>query len=166
MKKIIYHLLIALSFVTLSTSCSKDDEPDLNTENTNQIEFEENRKILVTYFSATGTTQRLAERIASATDADLFRIEAAEPYASNPYDDSDRIQNESYNDLRPAVKMLPDNVEDYDVIFVGSPIWWHNPAMVVCTFLENYDLKDKIIVPFLHTGLQHTSNSLLTKSMK
>lgn len=116
MKKIIYHLLIALSFVTLSTSCSKDDEPDLNTENTNQIEFEENRKILVTYFSATGTTQRLAERIASATDADLFRIEAAEPYASNPYDDSDRIQNESYNDLRPAVKMLPDNVEDYDVI--------------------------------------------------
>jgi len=152
MKKIIYHLLIALSFVTLSTSCSKDDEPDLNTENTNQIEFEENRKILVTYFSATGTTQRLAERIASATDADLFRIEAAEPYASNPYDDSDRIQNESYSDLRPTVKSFPDNLEDYDVIFVGSPIWWHNPAMVICTFLENYDLNDKIIVPFFTYG--------------
>ena len=165
MKKILYHLLIALSFVTLSTSCSNDDEPDLNTENTDQIEFEENRKILVAYFSATGTTQRLAERIASTTDADLFRIEAAEPYASNPYDDSDRIQNESYNNQRPAVKTLPDNVEDYDVIFVGSPIWWHNPAMVVCTFLENYDLNDKIIVPFFTYGAT-TSNSRLTKSMK
>lgn len=138
MKKILYYLLLALSFVTLSTSCSKDDEPDLNTENTDQIEFEENRKILVAYFSA--------------TDADLFRIEAAEPYAENPYDDSDRIQNESYNNLRPAVKTLPDNVEDYDVIFVGSPIWWHNPAMVVCTFLENYNLNDKIIVPFFTYG--------------
>lgn len=152
MKKKFYYLLLALSFVTLSTSCSKDDEPDLNTENTDQIEFEGNRKILVAYFSATGTTQRLAEQIASATGADLFRIEVAEPYASNPYDDSDRIQNESYNDLRPAVKSFPDNVEDYDVIFVGSPIWWHNPAMVVCTFLENYDLKDKIIVPFFTYG--------------
>lgn len=152
MKKILYCLLMALSFAILSTSCSKDDEPELNTENTDDVEFDENRKILVAYFSATGTTQRLAERIATATEADIFRIEAANPYAENPYDDSDRIQNESYNNLRPAVKTLPDNIEDYDVIFVGSPIWWHNPAMVVCTFLESYDLKGKIVVPFFTYG--------------
>lgn len=152
MKKILYCLLMALSFAILSTSCSKDDEPELNTENTDDVEFDEDRKILVAYFSATGTTQRLAERIAAATEADIFRIEAANPYAENPYDDSDRIQNESYNNLRPAVKTLPDNIEDYDVIFVGSPIWWHNPAMVVCTFLESYGLKGKIIVPFFTYG--------------
>lgn len=109
-------------------------------------------KSVAIYFSATGNTQRLAQQIISATGADAFRIEAAEPYAANPYDDSDRIQNESYNDLRPAVAVLPDNIEDYDVIFVGSPIWWHNPAMVVCTFLESHDLKDKIIVPFFTYG--------------
>lgn len=152
MRKLFQYLLIALSAVAVFTSCSNDDEPEISTENTDDIQYEENRKILVAYFSATGNTQRLAQQIISATGADAFRIEAAEPYASNPYDDSDKIQNESYNDLRPAVAVLHDNIEDYDVIFVGSPIWWHNPAMVVCTFLESYDLKDKIIVPFFTYG--------------
>ena len=152
MRKLFQYLLIALSAVAVFTSCSNDDEPEISTENTDDIQYEENRKILVAYFSATGNTQRLAQQIISATGADPFRTEAAEPYASNPYDDSDKIQNESYNDLRPAVAVLHDNIEDYDVIFVGSPIWWHNPAMVVCTFLESYDLKDKIIVPFFTYG--------------
>lgn len=152
MRKIFQYILIALSAITVFTSCNNDDEPEINTENTDDVQYDENRKILVAYFSATGNTQRLAQQIISATGADAFRIEAAEPYAANPYDDSDRIQNESYNDLRPAVAVLPDNIEDYDVIFVGSPIWWHNPAMVVCTFLESYDLKDKIIVPFFTYG--------------
>lgn len=109
-------------------------------------------KTLVAYFSAQGHTQAVAERIVELLGADIFRIEAADPYAENPYDDSDRIQNESYNDLRPGVADLPTDVDDYDVIFVGSPIWWHNPAMVVCTFLENYDLGGKIIVPFFTYG--------------
>lgn len=152
MKRLFQYLLIVLSAITVFTSCNNDDEPEINTGNTDDVQYDENRKILVAYFSATGNTQRLAQQIISATGADAFRIEAAEPYAANPYDDSDRIQNESYNDLRPAVAVLPDNIEDYDVIFVGSPIWWHNPAMVVCTFLESYDLKDKIIVPFFTYG--------------
>ena len=109
-------------------------------------------KDLVVYFSAQGHTQAVAEEIARVTGADILRIEAAEPYAANPYDDSDRIQNESYNNQRPGVATLPENVEEYDVIFVGSPIWWHNPAMVVCTFLESYDLAGKIIVPFFTYG--------------
>lgn len=152
MRKIFQYILIALSAIAIFTSCSNDDEPEINTENTDDVQYDENRKILVAYFSATGNTQRLAQQIITATGADALRIEAAEPYAANPYDDSDRIQDESYNNLRPAVAVLPDNIEDYDVIFVGSPIWWHNPAMVVCTFLEHYDLKDKIIVPFFTYG--------------
>lgn len=152
MRKLFSYFIVALAAITLTTSCSNDDEPEINTEDTDDIQYDGSRKILVAYFSATGNTQRLAERIIAATGADAFRIEAAEPYAENPYDDSDRIQNESYNNERPAVAVLPDNVEDYDVIFVGSPIWWHNPAMVVCTFLEHYNLKDKIIVPFFTYG--------------
>ena len=152
MRKLFSYFIVALAAITLTTSCSNDDEPEINREYTDDIQYDGSRKILVAYFSATGNTQRLAERIIAATGADAFRIEAAEPYAENPYDDSDRIQNESYNNERPAVAVLPDNVEDYDVIFVGSPIWWHNPAMVVCTFLEHYNLKDKIIVPFFTYG--------------
>ncbi len=153
MKKFLLYFLTALSVITLTAACSNDDD-DFNPDNqdSDEIQYDGNRKILVAYFSATGNTQRLAEQIMAATGADAFRIEAAEPYAENPYDDSDRIQNESYNNLRPEVATMPDNVEDYDVIFIGSPIWWHNPAMVVCTFLENYDLSDKIVVPFFTYG--------------
>ena len=77
---------------------------------------------LVVYFSAQGHTQAVAERIVELTGADVCRIEAAEPYAVNPYDDSDRIQNEAYNDLRPGVANLPDaeTIAQYDTIFIGS----------------------------------------------
>ena len=152
MKRAFFYFLTALSVMILATACSKDDDFNPDNQNSDEIQYDGNRKILVAYFSATGNTQRLAEQIITATGADAFRIEAAEPYAANPYDDSDRIQNESYNNLRPGVATLPENVEEYDVIFVGSPIWWHNPAMVVCTFLESYDLAGKIIVPFFTYG--------------
>ena len=151
MKRILFFLL-ALSAIMLITACSKNDDFDPDNQNSDEIQYDGNRKILVSYFSATGNTGRLAEQIIAATGADAFRIGAAEPYAANPYDDSDWIQNESYNNLRPGVAALLDNMEKYDVIFIGSPIWWHNPAMVVCTFLESYNLSGKIIVPFFTYG--------------
>lgn len=150
--KRLFFIFAALSVMAVTTACNNDDDFNPDNQESDEIRYDDDRKILVAYFSATGNTQRLAEQIVNATGADVFRIEAAEPYAANPYDDSDRIQNESYNNLRPGVAVLPDNVEDYDVIFVGSPIWWHNPAMVVCTFLEHYDLSDKIVVPFFTYG--------------
>lgn len=150
--KRLFFIFAALSVMAVITACNNDDDFNPDNQESDEIRYDDDRKILVAYFSATGNTQRLAEQIVNATGADAFRIEAAEPYAANPYDDSDRIQNESYNNLRPEVAVLPDNVEDYDVIFVGSPIWWHNPAMVVCTFLEHYDLSDKIVVPFFTYG--------------
>lgn len=128
-----------------------EDEPD-------------NGKILVAYFSAQGHTQSVAERIAELTGADVYRIEEAEPYAANPYDDSDRIRNEAYNDLRPGVANLPDaeTIAQYGTIFVGSPCWWHQPAMVVCTFLEAYDLKNKVIIPFF----TYDATTYLNESMQ
>jgi len=151
MRQLLSFLFAAIMAFPL-TACGSNDEFDPEGENAEEVGNDPNRKILVAYFSATGNTQRLAEQIAEATGADIFRITAAEPYAANPYDDSDRIQNESYNNLRPAAAEYPENVTDYDVVFIGSPIWWHNPAMVVCTFLEHYDLKGKIIVPFFTYG--------------
>ncbi len=122
------------------------------------------KKILVAYFSATNNTKQVAEELAKATGADLYRIEAAQPYAANPYDDSDRIKKEAYENLRPTVKNpLPKSeMAKYDVIFVGSPIWWHQPAMVVCTFLEGYDLSGKTVVPFFTYG----ARSYLNESMQ
>lgn len=120
--------------------------------------------ILVAYFSATGNTQTVAQHIAHLLGADLFRITAADGYATDPYDDSERIQDEAYNNRRPEVSVLPDEetIAAYDTIFVGSPIWWHQPAMVVCTFLEHYDLSGKTIIPFFTYG----ATTYLNESMQ
>ena len=125
-------------------------------------------KDLVAYFSAEGHTKALAEQIAELTGADLYRIEAADPYADNPYDDSDRIQNEAYNDLRPAVANSPSQewIDQYDRIFIGSPCWWHQPAMVVCTFLESYDLSKQTIIPFFTYGATTYLNESMQKIYK
>lgn len=122
-------------------------------------------KDLVAYFSAQGNTKAVAERIAELTGADLYRIEAADPYATNPYDDSDRIQEEAYNDLRPAVANPPSQewIDRHDRIFIGSPCWWHQPAMVVCTFLESYDLSKHVIVPFFTYGATTYLNESMQK---
>ena len=81
-----------------------------------------------------------------------------------PYDDSDRIQDEAYNGLRPEVANLPDaeTIAAYDTLFVGSPCWWHQPAMVVCTFLESYDLSGKVVIPFFTYG----ATTYLNESMQ
>lgn len=174
MKKL---LIIPLLFFSLTTmaACSEQDDPAPDTEQPTIPEEpgtpdrpSGNSKILVAYFSATGTTQRVAERIVELTGADVYRIEAAEPYAENPYDDSDRIQDEAYNDLRPGVANLPEAevMAGYDTIFVGSPCWWHQPAMVVCTFLEAYDLTGKTIIPFFTYGATTYLNESMQKIYK
>lgn len=182
MKKL---LIIPLLFFSLTTmaACSEQNDPKPEAEQPTTPEAPGNEdaenpdtpdrpsgdsKILVAYFSATGTTQGVAERIAELTGADVYRIEAAEPYAENPYDDSDRIQNEAYNDLRPEAANLPDAeaIARYDTIFVGSPCWWHQPAMVVCTFLEAYDLTDKTVIPFFTYGATTYLNESMQKIYK
>lgn len=160
-------LLIPFLFfsLTIAAACSGSDDTE---QPDTPDRLSGNSKILVTYFSATGNTQAVAERIVELTGADVYRIRASVPYTSNPYDDSDRIQNEAYNDLRPAVANLPsaETIAQYDTIFVGSPCWWHQPAMVVCTFLENYDLSGKTIIPFITYGATTYLNESMQKIYK
>lgn len=156
--------------LTIAAACSKND--DNSVSGTEQPDTPDqlsgNSKILVAYFSATGNTQAVAERIVELLGTDVYRIRASVPYASNPYDDSDRVQNEAYNDLRPGVANLPaaETIAQYDTIFVGSPCWWHQPAMVVCTFLDNYDLSGKTIIPFITYGATTYLNESMQKIYK
>ena len=168
--KCIFLLLAIAMLALLSVACANDTTINITkqapqtaakTTYTNSLA---GKKILVAYFSATNNTKRVAEEIAQATRADIYRIEVAQSYSANPYDDKDRIQKEAYENLRPEVKApLPaSEMAKYDVIFVGSPIWWHQPAMVVCTFLEGYDLSGKTIVPIFTYG----ARSYLNESMQ
>ena len=110
------------------------------------------KKVLVVYFSETGNTQKLAKLISDEIGGDFRRIETVKSY---PTGEAlfDYTKNERDNDERPELKDLDININDYDVIFVGYPIWWYTLPMPIYTFLDNYDFSGKIIVPFnTHEG--------------
>lgn len=111
---------------------------------------------LVAYFSASGTTQRVAEHLAEAAGADLFRIEPETPYTSADLNWRDRhsrtTQEKNDRSIRPALKGTVPDVSGYDVVYVGFPIWWYTAPNIVNTFLESADFSGKTIVPFATSG--------------
>lgn len=113
-------------------------------------------KTLVAYFSASGITAGLAKRLASAAEADLFEIKPEKPYTKADLDWQDEKSRSSVEmknkSFRPEVANKVENMESYDVIFVGFPIWWYVAPTIVNTFLEQYDLKGKTVVPFATSG--------------
>lgn len=112
-------------------------------------------KNLVVYFSVYGTAKKIAEEIAKQTLADLVEIEPAISYDNNRdhYDALARLaKKECDHNIRPAIKNKI-NVQDYDRIFIGYPIWWYTFPMIVYTFFDQYDFGGKTIIPFnTHMG--------------
>ena len=112
--------------------------------------------VLIAYFSATGNTEHIAEHLAGILDADLYEIVPEAPYTSEDlnYSNSDCRANQEQNDpaARPAISGGVENMADYEVIFLGYPIWWGDAPKIVSTFLESYDFHGKTIVPFCTSG--------------
>lgn len=113
-------------------------------------------KILVAYFSASGTTEKTAETVAKAINGDLFEIEPEVPYTAADLDWTNPKSRSSVEmkDLTyfPKIKKLCDNIGEYDVVFVGFPIWWYIAPTIINTFLTAHDLKGKKVVPFATSG--------------
>ena len=113
-------------------------------------------KVLVAYFSATNTTKPLAEYIANGLDADIYEIVPETPYTSADlnYSNSSSRTTIEMNDsnARPAISGSVDNMEQYDIVFIGYPIWWGQAPRIISTFLESYDFNGKTIVPFCTSG--------------
>lgn len=114
-----------------------------------------NRK-LVAYFSATGTTAKVAENLADSIGADVFAIEPAVPYTKADLNWMDKCSRSNIEmadkTSRPAIARMRDNMADYDTIYVGFPIWWYIAPTIINTFLESYDLAGKTVVPFATSG--------------
>ena len=112
--------------------------------------------VLVAYFSATGNTESVAERLQTVLNADLYEIVPAEPYsdADLNYGDSGCRANQEQDDpgARPAISGGMENMADYQVIFLGYPIWWGDAPRIISTFLESYDFSGKTLVPFCTSG--------------
>ena len=113
-------------------------------------------KKLVAYFSASGVTAKVAETLSEAIGADLYEIEPEVPYTKADLNWMDKQSRSTIemNDpaSRPAIKGMRDNMDDYDTVFVGFPIWWYVAPTIINTFLESYDLTGKTIIPFATSG--------------
>ena len=120
-------------------------------------------KKLVAYFSASGVTEKVAKTLAAAINADLFQIEPVTPYTDADLNWNDpqsrssvEMQDKSF---RPQVKNKVEKMENYDTIFVGFPIWWYVAPTIINTFLEQYDLTGKKVIPFATSGSSGMGNT-------
>ena len=113
-------------------------------------------KKLVAYFSASGVTKSVAERLAKAADADLFEIKPAVPYSHADLDWTNKNSRSSLEmsnqNSRPEIAKQLSNMNDYDTIFIGFPIWWYVAPTIIDTFVESYDFSGKTIIPFATSG--------------
>ena len=113
-------------------------------------------KGLVAYFSATGTTEKVAKNFAKATNSDLFEIIPKQKYTDEDLDWTNKNSRSSIEmknlSFRPEIVNKIDNLKDYNCLFLGFPIWWYREPTIVDTFLEQYDFSNIKIIPFATSG--------------
>ena len=153
-------LFLALSLIL--TACSS--QPDASTEKPTESQTEaakettsaDHKEVLIVYFSATGTTKGVAEKIAKITDADIYEIVPAELYTDddlNWHDKNSRTTIEQ-NDKssRPGIAGDRISLEGYTTIYIGFPIWWGEEPRIMDTFVESYDFTGITLIPFCTSG--------------
>ena len=120
-------------------------------------------KILVAYFSVTGTTENVAKNIAEITNGELYKIVPSKSYTNADLDWNDKKSRSSVEmnnpQSRPALKSKMDNIQKYDIIFLGYPIWWNLAPRIINTFIESGDFAGKTIIPFATSGSSSISNA-------
>lgn len=139
---------------------SSTDDPDKENKAAQEGEAESGSKnnvgVLVAYFSATNTTEGVAEYVADVLGADLYEIVPEDPYtdADLDYNDNNSRSTIEMDDpsARPAISGSVENMDQYDIVFIGYPIWWGDAPRIINTFVESYDLSRKTIVPFCTSG--------------
>ena len=157
-KKIIFSIFIILALFIV-TSCGKEDDNKSNNKSTD-VKTTDNSVVL--YFSATGTTKKIAERIASKSGSELIEIIPKVAYTSDDLNyNSDCRANREQNDsnARPEIKNTID-ISKYDVIYLGYPIWWGTNPKIILTLLDSYDFTEKTIIPFCTSGSTGISGSV------
>ena len=150
-------LCVLLLLVVLLAGCGKNNEL-----NNNNDEVKENYNSVVLYFSATGTTKKVAEKIAKYSNSDIIEIIPKEEYKKEDLDyNNDCRANREQNDskARPEIENNID-ITKYDTIYLGYPIWWGTNPKIILTLLDTYDFTNKTIIPFCTSGSSDISESV------
>ncbi len=121
-------------------------------------------RVLVAFFSASGVTKKVASKLASVLNADLHEIIPEKPYSQEDLDWTNEnsrstIEMKKDKSIRPAIANKIENMEQYDVIYIGFPIWWYIAPTIINTFLEQYELRGKKIIPFATSGISGMGNT-------
>lgn len=185
MKKLFVFLIMILMIINI-VACSnlKSSRNDTIKKSSKGIDIQKSnsgtstsnstKKILIAYFSRAGenynvgniqkgNTQIVAELIGSQTGGTLFKIQTKNPYPEDYQKCTEVAKKEKESNARPELTDRVDNIDEYDVIFLGYPIWWNDMPMAVYTFLKSYDFSGKTIIPFCThegSGLADTKNSI------
>ncbi|MBR6981052.1 MAG: NAD(P)H-dependent oxidoreductase [Prevotella sp.] len=154
MKKILF-IMAAVLAIGLG-ACSQGNKGKEDKENKENTENKDTKKTLVAYFSASGVTKGVAQQLAEVTGADLHEIKPEQPYTEADLDWNNKQSRSSIEmqdkSSRPTITDKLENMADYEVIYVGFPIWWYTCPTIVNTFMEAYDFKGKTVIPFATSG--------------
>lgn len=154
-------IVLAAAVFIIGRRLSGGSRTGIGNEPEAAVEGESN--VLVAYFSWSGNGQQMARWISEETGGDLFRIVPSEPYGEDFDSCADRAKDELDQEIRPELSehIDTDVMAKYDVIYIGFPVWWYDLPMPVWTFLEEYDLSGKTVIPFFsHNGSSNGANSL------
>lgn len=140
-----------LLLITLTTLCMT-----ACTNNSQARSTKKPQRVLVAYFSATGTTHAVARQIAAATGGELYAIEPQQAYTAADLDWTDR-QSRSSREMsnqasRPALSATKSNIDSYDIVYLGYPIWWNVAPRIINSFIEAHNLQGATIRPFATSG--------------
>ena len=151
MKKLLGVLLVIVTALFGCAACANGNPNDNNNGNNSGNNGETGSEILITYFSCTNTTKAIAEHIQAETKGTLYEIVPQVPYTEDDlkYYTNCRADREQADDTaRPAINGTVENIQKYDTVFIGYPIWHGQAPKIIYTFLESYDFSGKTIVPF------------------
>lgn len=191
MKKVLSMLLVgimlfALSACTSNNSVIEETSPTSETESLTSeatsstaestapvseeaTETTSSTKALVVYFSwsSSHNTQTMAEYVAAATGGDLFRIEPETPYTTDYNEVLDVAQEELRNNARPTIaeSITQEQLDSYEVVFVGYPVWWYDAPMIIYSFMESLNFSGKTVVTFATSGGSSISDSNLKSNI-
>lgn len=139
---IILLIAISVSFYAFYAFAGQNQNKEVNVTD---------KKILIAYYSRSGNTKSVAEKIQTVTGGDLFEIKTKKEYPKSYDEIVNQAKIEKVQDIRPEL-VNNGNIKDYDIIFVGTPVWWYTMASPIKTFLSVHNFEGKIIVPFCTHG--------------
>lgn len=161
MKKLVFMIAAIMGIFISMTACAQK-----KTAKSDGADKVAEHKTLVAYFSVTGTTENVAKTIAQAANAELLKIEPKQEYTATDLDwrnENSRSSQEMKNPkARPEINKAKDNLDEYDVVYLGFPIWWNLAPRIVNSFIEAYSLKGKTVIPFATSGGSDIDNAANT----